>query len=197
MISTNSPAVAGIFPANWPFVVFICRQISSYQVKGTFWGGWHKIGLHFFWSLIILSQVGCKGDEPVDQVNKPTPQKPSFPFYMASSYKEPEDNPSTKEGVELGKALFFEKALSLDNTLSCASCHQPTKGFSNGEKVGTGIKNARGKRNVPGLWNTGFQQSFFWDGRVKSLEEQSLHPIQDPTEMGIQLAEAESRIKSI
>lgn len=148
-------------------------------------------------SLVILSQVGCKGDDPENQISKPTPLKPAFPYYMASSYQEPADNPSTKEGVELGKVLFFEKALSLDNSISCAGCHQPSKGFSNGEKVGTGINNARGKRNVPGLWNTGFQASFFWDGRTKSLEEQSLHPIQDPNEMGLSLAQAVEKIKGI
>ena len=147
--------------------------------------------------VMAVTSPGCKDPEEEDTVHKPSPQKPNFPFYMASSYNEPEDNPSTKEGIALGKALFFEKALSLDNTISCASCHQPSKGFTNGEKVGTGINALRGKRNVPGLWNVGFQTSFFWDGRAKSLEEQSLHPIQDPTEMGLTLAEAVTRIKAL
>lgn len=154
------------------------------------------VGLFFKFAFLAFLLSGCNGKDS-NPVPDPSPQKPVFPYYMESSYKEPVDNPSTKEGVALGKALFFEKALSLDRTISCASCHQPGKGFSNGEKVGTGIQNIRGKRNVPGLWNVGFQKLFFWDGRSKSLEEQSLHPIQDPGEMGLSLSEALSRIKSI
>lgn len=97
----------------------------------------------------------------------------------------PADNPMSTEKIALGRQLFFDKRLSADDTVSCASCHDPAKGWSNGEAVATGIGGKKGTRNVPTLLNVGLKTEFFWDGRSTSLEEQAWVPILDPVEMGM------------
>ncbi len=96
----------------------------------------------------------------------------------------PADNPLTAEKIALGKQLFFDKRLSADGTIACASCHDPKFGFSDGRPGSLGIKGQRGGRNAPTAINRLFSADQFWDGRAKSLEEQALGPIQNPIEMG-------------
>jgi len=97
----------------------------------------------------------------------------------------PEDNPLTAEKVELGRKLFFDKRLSADNTISCATCHDPEKGFADREKIAVGIKGRKGTRNSPTVINTAFFDFQFWDGRAQTLEEQAKQPIINPREMGM------------
>ncbi len=111
--------------------------------------------------------------------------------------KQPEDNPSSDAKIELGKQLYFDKRLSKDNSISCATCHDPTKGWSNGEATSAGFGGARGGRSAPTVLNTAYQKFQFWDGRAGSLEEQALGPIQNPIEMNLSLEELESRLNSI
>ncbi len=99
----------------------------------------------------------------------------------------PEKNVITKAKYELGKMLFFENRLSLDNTVSCASCHNPKYGFSNNRQYGVGIGGKLGKRNVPTIINAAYNDFQFWDGRAKSLEEQAKSPILKKSEMGANL----------
>lgn len=111
--------------------------------------------------------------------------------------KVPEDNYLTKEKVELGKQLYFDTRLSADNTVSCATCHSPVLGFSDGHTTSTGVKGQKGDRNAPTVINTTYNDLQFWDGRAKSLEEQALGPIQNPIEMGFTLDGAVKRLNSI
>src|ERR1043166_531972 len=90
----------------------------------------------------------------------------------------PEDNPLTVEKIELGRRLFFDHRLSRDESLSCASCHDPERAFSDGRPVAIGVFGRKGRRNAPALINRGYSRAFFWDGRVATLEEQVLKPIQ-------------------
>jgi cytochrome c peroxidase len=106
----------------------------------------------------------------------------------------PEDNPLTAEKIELGRRLFFDRRLSRDGSLACASCHDPERAYSDGRAVAVGVFGRRGRRNAPALINRGYGQLFFWDGRAASLEEQALLPIQDPNEMDLSLAEASARV---
>lgn len=100
--------------------------------------------------------------------------------------KVPLDNPMTPEKIALGKKLFFDTSLSADHSMSCASCHDPDLGWSNGERFAEGASGIRGKRNTLSILNVGFYDRYlFWDGRVKTLEEQALVPIFEPTEMGM------------
>jgi cytochrome c peroxidase len=95
----------------------------------------------------------------------------------------PDDNPMSVQGVALGRKLFYEKQLSGDNTMSCGSCHGPESSFSDPNQFSTGIDGIQGNRNSMALINLGWQTSFFWDGRAKTLEEQILGPVPNPIEM--------------
>ena len=107
----------------------------------------------------------------------------------------PESNPPSKSTVDLGRKLFNETRLSASGTISCASCHQAARAFATPQPVAIGVFGRRGRRNAPALVNRGYGRAFFWDGRSTSLEEQVLHPIQDPNEMGLTLKEATSRVR--
>jgi cytochrome c peroxidase len=87
--------------------------------------------------------------------------------------------------VLLGKKLFFDKRLSYDGTISCASCHQPERLFSDGLALAKGIKQRLGTRNTPSLLNVAFNESQFWDGRRSDLESQALDPFVNPREHGL------------
>lgn len=107
----------------------------------------------------------------------------------------PESNPLTLEKVRLGQELFFDKRLSRDQSLACASCHDPAHGFTDARPVAIGVLGRRGSRRVPSLLNRGYGASFFWDGRVRTLEEQVLQPIANPLEMDLPLEEAVARLR--
>ncbi|MGI6454350.1 MAG: cytochrome-c peroxidase [bacterium] len=96
----------------------------------------------------------------------------------------PADNPMTVEKVELGKMLYFDKRLSEDNTLSCATCHMPEHGYAEPRPVSLGIHEQSGTRNANSVINTAYATSMFWDGREKDLEAQAAGPVENPIEMG-------------
>ena len=106
----------------------------------------------------------------------------------------PEENPITAEKVELGRRLFHDRRLSRDQSLACASCHDPERAFSDARPVAVGVFGRKGRRNAPALINRGYGRSFFWDAHVPTLEEQVLKPIQDLNEMDLKLEEASSRV---
>jgi cytochrome c peroxidase len=97
----------------------------------------------------------------------------------------PEQNPLTPAKVELGRRLFHDRRLSSDGSMACVNCHDPNRAFTNGEKVGKGVRGARGTRNVPTIVNRAWGRSFFWDGRAATLEEQVLQPILHPDELAM------------
>jgi cytochrome c peroxidase len=112
---------------------------------------------------------------------KSLPDRASSPAY----------NPSTKAKIALGKQLFFDKNLSRDGTLSCASCHDLYgSAGGDGRSTALGIDQQIGPRNAPTVWNTAFQTLFFWDGRAASLEEQATGPMLNPVEMGMPSSDA-------
>jgi cytochrome c peroxidase len=89
----------------------------------------------------------------------------------------------TPQQTDLGRYLFFDPVLSGDGTVSCASCHQPDKGFADGRGLSVGASGEAMHRSAPSLWNVAFQQRFFWDARASSLEEQMQGPLYDKHEM--------------
>jgi cytochrome c peroxidase len=93
-------------------------------------------------------------------------------------------NPLTRAKIELGRQLYFDKRLSADATVSCASCHDPSMGYSAHTKTGVGIRGQLGGRNSPVSFNRILTGAQFWDGRADSLEAQAVGPIQNPIEMG-------------
>lgn len=107
-------------------------------------------------------------------------------------------SPVTVAQVKLGKRLYFEKALSLGNDISCNSCHMLDKYGVDGEPTSPGHKGQRGDRNSPTVYNAGLHIAQFWDGRAKDLKDQAKGPILNPVEMAIpDEATAIKRIKSI
>jgi len=105
----------------------------------------------------------------------------------------PEGNPLTREKIALGRKLFFDKRLSRDFTVACATCHDPARAFSDGRPVPTGMNAIRGARNAPALINRGYGRHLFWDGRAPTLELQVVQPIRNPTELGLTDEEVERR----
>ncbi len=95
----------------------------------------------------------------------------------------PIDNRTTTESIALGRKLFYDVRLSRNNSLSCASCHNPALRFADGLAVAKGIDGQLGTRNTPTLLNAVYNNGQFWDGRVDSLEQQAGNPIASPREM--------------
>jgi cytochrome c peroxidase len=95
----------------------------------------------------------------------------------------PTDNPPTAATIALGKRLFYDKRLSKDDTLACATCHNPKYDFTDRHPRSMGVGGAMGLRNAPTLINVAYQPLQFWDGRAGSLEAQAASPIADPLEM--------------
>jgi cytochrome c peroxidase len=134
-----------------------------------------KYLLLFFIGLTVF--LSCRKDK----VNySPSPYVLEIPSHFPDMLI-PADNPMTVEGVALGRKLFYEKKLSGDNTISCASCHSAENAFTDPKKYSVGIDGIEGNRNSMALINLGWQSFFFWDGRAKSLEEQILEPIPNAT----------------
>jgi cytochrome c peroxidase len=96
----------------------------------------------------------------------------------------PADNPPTADSIALGRKLFFDARLSGDNTVSCATCHNPELSFTDGLPGSMGIGRKIGRRNAPTILNAAYYSTLFWDGRAATLEQQAGFPIANPDEMG-------------
>jgi cytochrome c peroxidase len=109
----------------------------------------------------------------------------------------PPDNPQTPEKVALGRQLFFDPRLSADETISCATCHDPAIAWANHDRVDTGIGGLKGTRNSGTVLDAAYMDFQFWDGRARSLEEQALGPIHNPVEMGETLERVVGKLNAI
>jgi cytochrome c peroxidase len=107
------------------------------------------------------------------------------------------ENPLTRAKIELGRQLYFDTRLSADNTVSCASCHDPDEGYGKHTQFGVGIGNQTGNRNSPVSYNRILSDVQFWDGRAATLEEQAKGPIANPIEMGNTHEKAVATLKGI
>ena len=111
----------------------------------------------------------------------------------------PADNPVTDHGARLGRVLFYDKRLSANNSVSCASCHQPDAGFSDPRQFSVGFLGGKTPRTSMGLTSARYylRERFFWDERAATLEEQVLQPIQDEIEMGLTLPELTAKLSAL
>lgn len=159
----------------------------------------------FLLSFLILTFLSCKEEVvPVDIIDDYSDiyNLPEIPFnysnvqypttftsYVFTFDNTPLDNQITDDGATLGRVLFYDKKLSLNETVSCASCHIQENGFSDPDVTSEGFNGERGRRNSMGIANAGFYaaEKFFWDHRAETLEDQVLMPFQDPKEMGMTL----------
>ena len=136
--------------------------------------------------LILIFLTSCQNDQnQVFILEKPL----HFPEVQS-----PTGNELTAERVELGKKLFYDKALSIDSTISCESCHFQHLGFTDGKPKSIGVENRVGARNAPALINLAYDEFFFRDGGVTSLETQAMSPINNELEMAHGIHEAASRL---
>src|SRR4029077_7687166 len=108
----------------------------------------------------------------------------------------PEENPLTPEKAAMGRDLFSDRRLSRDQTISCATCHDPKHAFTDAKPIAEGVSGRRGQRRAPAIVNRGYGKSFFWDGRIATLEEQVMQPIVSPTEMDMPIDDALARLRS-
>ena len=126
------------------------------------------------------SQTVRAQGSPVMPVGKPIAIKaplglPAVPI--------PADNPPTAETIALGRRLYYDPGLSVDGTVSCATCHSPGLGFTDGKPVSNGVQNKTGTRSAPTVINSAYNELQFWDGRAPSLEKQAEGPMANPVEM--------------
>ena len=108
----------------------------------------------------------------------------------------PADNPPTAETISLGRRLYYDPMLSVDDTVACASCHHPDFGFSDGKQVSEGVNGQKGGRNAPTVFNSAYYATQFWDGRASNLEKQAEGPVQNPIEMAHTLEGVEKKLSA-
>jgi cytochrome c peroxidase len=145
-----------------------------------------RIRLSYLFVAFIL--VGCQDDVPVPVDHQQIPEW--FP-----KMEIPAENQLTQARIDLGRKLFYEKKLSRDESISCGSCHQPARAFTDEESIAIGIENRLGLRNSPTLANIGYTDIMFMDGGVQTLELQAQSPIFTHEEMDFTIAEFLERIE--
>ncbi len=132
--------------------------------------------------LLEESRSGTRSAQPAAPTQQPATTQAMLGLPAMTM---PTDNPLTAEKIALGKKLFFDRRLSLNDTMSCAMCHIPGQGFSNNEMAtSVGIEGRTGRRNAPTILNVGYLQRFFHDGREYTLEQQIWGPLLAKNEMG-------------
>ena len=152
-------------------------------------------------ALISTVMVGCRKDPAMEDATGstgPTPLELNIPDWALAQIHPlniPADNPTTVEGVALGRRLFYEKALSDNYTMSCASCHQQAHAFTDPLRFSVGTDGSMGTRNSMSVQNTLWDNFFFWDGRAASLEQQALGPVKNPIELRNTWPVVEQRIR--
>jgi len=108
----------------------------------------------------------------------------------------PADNPATAETIALGRRLYYDPSLSVDGTVSCATCHDPGMGFTDHKPISNGVQNKTGTRNAPTVINSAYSDLQFWDGRSPSLENQAQGPMANPVEMAHTLPGVVQRLQA-
>ncbi|MDA2927346.1 cytochrome-c peroxidase [Acidobacteria bacterium AH-259-G07] len=146
---------------------------------------------------IVLASWGCTSGQG------PTQGAGSFPIGTPVEIKAPlglppvlipADNPPTAETISLGRRLYYDPMLSVDDTVACASCHHPDFGFTDGKPVSEGVNGQKGGRNAPTVFNAAYYATQFWDGRAPNLEKQAEGPVQNPIEMAHTLEGVEQKL---
>lgn len=119
------------------------------------------------------------------------------PWLRPAGVPAPADNVPNAARIELGKVLFFDPRLSGSKWMSCATCHNPALGWSDGLPTAIGHGFTQLKRATPSILNTAYNPVQMWDGRKRTLEDQALGPIQTPEEMNLPIPELEQRLNAI
>ena len=157
---------------------------------------------------LLLSLASCTHDsdsatgpvvDPVVDPEGPVVPPTAYNFVVPSNFPSPQpapaDNPLTVEGVALGRQLFYEKALSVDNTLSCGSCHRQELAFTDGLARARGVNGAQSPRSSMSLANLAWEPKLTWDGAASTLEAQARIPLENPVEMHQRLSAGVARLQ--
>ena len=141
--------------------------------------------------LVVLNS--CRKEIPVTGASTPTlPQTPynyvnqNFGQMGDPFFNQPSNNMLTNEGATLGRVLFYDAKLSLNNTVACATCHKQNFAFADNTKGSIGFESKTTPRNSPAIINAGMSSGYFWDIRATLLEEQVLMPVKNHVEMGLE-----------
>ena len=134
--------------------------------------------------IAVLLAVGCSGPEPPSGPIMPVGESQAIEAPLGlPDVAVPADNPPTARTVALGRKLYYDKTLSVDNSIACASCHDPEAGFADPNQFSEGVGGELGGRQAPPVMNAAYFTTQFWDGRAASLEEQAGGPVENPIEM--------------
>ena len=133
---------------------------------------------------LVSIQLGAQ-TSPWGTSSQPMLGLPPLPTLSALPGAPPYSPAQLATQAVIGQRLFFDRHLSADGTISCASCHQPEHAFTDGRSRSVGIHQQSGTRNASSLWNAVYLSSFFWDGRRASLQEQAVDPFLHPREHGL------------
>lgn len=148
--------------------------------------------------LIVITFLSCLScsDEVIQPLEKDEAYSLQFPSYFPEMTFDASGNPVTKNGVELGRKLFYEGRLSRNNTISCGFCHIQENAFTHhGHTVSHGVDDRIGIRNAPAIQNMAFLKRYMWDGVIHNLNEQPIIPITDVNEMDSSMPEVISKLK--
>jgi cytochrome c peroxidase len=169
--------------------------------------------------IVVIAVISCTKDDVNEPTEKSVLNLTNTPFDYASlnlpshfttnvagqplptsingTDNNPATNPITNDGATLGRVLFYDKKLSANGTIACASCHKQDKGFSDDATLSVGFNGGKTGRHSMTLINARFYERgrFFWDERAATLEEQVLMPFQDPVEMGMTLEQVVSTVQ--
>jgi cytochrome c peroxidase len=157
--------------------------------------GWALLILPVLTTAILAVIFALDDDDDATRLAAVTATAPGYEAVLGKM-PVPPGNPMTDRKIALGKLLFFDPRLSGDNQLSCASCHAPDRGFSDGVARNTGPKGELG-RNAPTIWNAAYADEPFWDGRASSLEQQAGGPLRADVEMAASIPELLKELEAI
>ncbi|UOG76327.1 cytochrome-c peroxidase [Hymenobacter tibetensis] len=152
-------------------------------------------------AMVLLFVAGCGDKEGKDPEPEPTPTVPATPYNLTLPTQLPQtvvlpaNNPLTVEGVDLGRKLFYEVRLSRDNSMSCGSCHQQSKAFTDGRTLAVGVDGKPHSRNAMSLVNLLWEPNLNWDGSANALETQARTPIENPVELHQSLADGVRKLQ--
>lgn len=165
-----------------------------------------KVSWRILWVLSVFLFLQCENDDPgftpsgidlTDIAYQPQLLELEIPDRFPI-FEQPADNLLTHEGALLGRHLFYDPILSRDSTMSCSSCHLPGGSFTDNRSLSPGVEGIEGRRSSMSLLNVGFfYTGLFWDGKINTLEEQALLPVEDPIELHTTWPEVIGQLKVI
>ncbi len=170
-----------------------------------------SVSLFLIVSATIFQYCSKKDSEPQTPDTEVKPVLPStaynylvsYPAYLLPAMQQndntPANNPTTNDGATLGRVLFYDKNLSANKTINCASCHKPSNSFSDNLVLSEGFMGGLTARHSMPLINVAFYRSgrMFWDERAATLEQQVLMPVQDHVEMGMTIPDLVTRLSAL